>query len=152
MIEGILNKILWLNRPFNAFEVFPNLFQGCQISNKEDIEKVKDLGIQTIIDLEGGFDPPMGFLDSYLYWPISDVPWLPDLEYLFSVAAYCANLLNNKKRVLDHCKQGLNRSGLLSGRIMSLMGMKGPEILKAINEKIPGALWNPIFREYVRGL
>lgn len=152
MIEDLVKKFLWWNRPFNAFEVFPNLFQGSQISSKEDIKKVKDLEIKTIIDLEGGFDPPMGFLESYLYWPISDVPWLPDLEYLFSVAVYCVHLLNSKRKVLVHCKQGLNRSGLVCGRIMSLMGWRGADILIVITEKIPGALWNPIFREYIRGL
>lgn len=152
MFEEILKKISWWDHPFNAYEVFPNLFQGSQIQSKEDIQKVWDLKIQTIIDLEGGFDPPMGFLDFYLYWPISDVPWLPDIEKLFNVASFVSNILNCGDKILVHCKQGLNRSGLVCGRIMNLEGMTGPEILKAINEKIPNALWNPIFREYVRGL
>ena len=94
MIEEIPGKAMWWNLQFKAFEVFPNLFQGSQIRSPEDIQKVRDLKIQTIIDLEGGFDPPMEFLDSYLYWPISDVPWLPDLEYLFCVASFGA--LTNK--------------------------------------------------------
>ena len=152
MIEEILNQFIGVVRPFNAFEVFPNLFQGSQIKTQEDVEKIRDLKIQTIIDLEGGFDPPMGFLDFYLYWPISDVPWLPDLEHLYSVAGFGVEQLNQKGKVLVHCKQGLNRSGLVCGKIMSVMGWRGPEILKVINEKIPGALWNPIFREYIRGL
>ena len=152
MIKEILNQFVGVVRPLNAFEVFPNLFQGSQIKNQEDVEKIRDLKIKTIIDLEGGFDPPMGFLDSYLYWPISDVPWLPDLEYLFWVAKFGSLLTHNNQRVLVHCKQGLNRSGLVCGKIMSVMGWRGPEILKAINEKIPGALWNPIFRKYIRGL
>ena len=152
MIKEILNQFIGVVRPFKALEVFPNLFQGSQIKNQEDIEKIRELKIKTIIDLEGGFDPPMGFLDFYLYWPISDVPWLPDLENLYSVGGFCVEQLNKNERVLVHCKQGLNRSGLVCGRIMSVMGWRGPEILKAINEKIPGALWNPVFREYIRGL
>jgi protein-tyrosine phosphatase len=152
MIEDIIKKFAWWNAPFRGFEVFPNLFQGSQIKTQEDIEKVRDLKIQTIIDLEGGFDPPMGFLDSYLYWPILDLPILPDIENLFCVAAFGAHKLNSQKKVLVHCKQGLNRSGLVCGRIMNVMGWRGPEILKVINEKIPGALWNPIFREFIRGL
>lgn len=152
MIEGIIEKLIGVVRPFKAFEVFPDLFQGSQIKNQEDIEKVKELKIQTIIDLEGGFDPPMGFLESYLYWPISDVPWLPNLDYLFCVANLGTLLIKNDQKVLVHCKQGLNRSGLVCGRIMNLSGESGRQILKRINEKIPGALWNPVFREYVRGL
>jgi hypothetical protein len=152
MIKEIISQFIGVARPFSAFEVFPNLFQGSQISTREDVEKVRDLKIKTIIDLEGGFDPPMCFLDFYLYWPISDVPWLPDLEDLFSVAVFSVHFINIKERVLVHCKQGLNRSGLVCGRIMSLTGWRGTEILKVINEKIPGALWNPIFREYIRGL
>jgi len=152
MIEEMIEKFVGVVRSFKAFEVFPNLFQGSQIRTEEDIEKIRDLKIKTVIDLEGGFDPPMGFLDFYLYWPICDVPWLPDMEHLYSVASFGVGLINAKERVLVHCKQGLNRSGLVSGRIMSLTGWRGPEILKVINEKIPGALWNPIFREYIRGL
>jgi protein-tyrosine phosphatase len=152
MIEEIIKKLIGVARPFNALEVFPNLFQGSQIKTKEDIEKIEELKIKTIIDLEGGFDPPMGFLDFYLYWPISDVPWLPDQEYLYRVAEFGVHFIESKEKVLVHCKQGLNRSGLVCGRIMSLTGWRGPEILKAINEKIPGALWNPIFRGYVGGL
>ena len=152
MIEEILNQFIGVVRPFKAPEVFPNLFQGSQIKNQEDVEKIRDLKIKTIIDLEGGFDPPMGFLDLYLYWPISDVPWLPDNDTLFMVATFGCSVLHKKDCLLVHCKQGLNRSGLLCGKIMSMMGCKGPEILKVINEKIPDALWNPIFREYIRGL
>jgi len=152
MLEDLIEDFVWWNRPFHAFEVFPNLFQGSGIRCKEDIKKVYNLSIQTIIDLEGGFDPPMSFLESYLYWPISDTPWLPDIEYLFMVANYGALLNKNGKRVLVHCKYGLNRSGLVCGRIMNLRGEKGPEILKAITEKIHGALWNPALREYIMGL
>ena len=152
MIKEIMGKFLWWDRPFNAFEVYPSLFQGSQVLNGRDIGKIMDLKIKTIIDLEGGFDPPMDFIDSYLFWPIHDIPLLPDLESLFCAASFGAFCIQHHRRILVHCKQGLNRSGLVCGRIMSLMGMKGPDILKAIKEKIPGALWNPIFREYVRGL
>ena len=88
MIEDMVKKFLWWNPPFKAFEVFPNLFQGSQISSIGDVERVRDLEIQTIIDLEGGFDPPMSFLDSYLYWPILDLPCLPDLNSLFCVGCF----------------------------------------------------------------
>jgi protein tyrosine/serine phosphatase len=148
----LINRILGTLRPFKAFEVFNNLYQGSQIYTKEDIERVSDLKIKTVIDLEGGFDPNMEFLDFYLYWPIRDVPWLPDRDSLLSIGIFGADILNSNRRVLVHCRQGLNRSGLVCAQIMSMKGKKGEEILDDINKKIPFALWNPVFRNYVKQL
>lgn len=94
----------------------------------------------------------MAFLDSYFFWPILDLPFLPDLQGLLMVSTFGKLVLDHQRRLLVHCRCGLNRSGLVSGRIMALKGCRGPEILRKITEKVPGALWNPIFREYVRGL
>lgn len=152
MFDKIFSTLFSRGGSFHAGEVFPNLFQGSQIVDVVDLDKIKEIKIDCVIDLEGGFDPPMGFLDSYLFWPIMDAPWLPDLGSLFSVASFGAVVLQHKRRVLVHCKQGLNRSGLVCGRIMAVMGVSGPDILKNINLSVPGSLWNPVFREYVRGL
>lgn len=152
MFDKIFSTLFSRGGHFHAAEVYPNLFQGSQIVDVTDLDKIKEMKIECVIDLEGGFDPPMGFLDSYLFWPIIDFPVLPDLGNLFSVASFGAIMLQHKRRVLVHCRQGLNRSGLVCGRIMACMGLKGPEILQAITIKVPGALWNLIFREYVRGL
>lgn len=137
---------------FKAFEVFPNLFQGSQIFTLGDGEAVEKLGIKVVIDLEGGFDLSMDFLTAYLYWPIHDVPWLPNQFQLAGVAAFGFVFVSKGEKVLVHCKQGLNRSGLVSACIMACAGMEGPNILKAINAVIPFALWNPVFRLYVDGL
>lgn len=150
--HDLINKILGTIRPFKAFEVYPDLFQGSMIYTKEDFKKVEDLKIKTVIDLEGGFDMDMNFLESYLYWPIRDVPWLPDKESLLSIGVYGASIISSKRRVLVHCRQGLNRSGLVCAQIMSIMGMGGKDILKAIIEKVHCALWNPVFRKYVKEL
>lgn len=152
MFDEILKKLFPADVLFKAFEVFPGLYQGSKISKDEDIDKIKSLKINTVIDLEGGFDPPMSFLDNYLFWPILDLPFLPDLQGLLMVCSFGKWALDYHRRVLVHCRCGLNRSGLVCGRIMALKGCRGPEILRKINEKVPGALWNPIFREYVRGL
>jgi len=152
LFDSIFRKLFPANVLFEAVEVFPGLYQGSKISTDEDVEKVKGLKINSIIDLEGGFDPPMSFLDSYLFWPILDLPFLPDLQGLLMVASFGKWGLDYHRRVLVHCRCGLNRSGLVCGRIMALKGCRGPEILRKITEKVPGALWNPIFREYIRGL
>jgi protein-tyrosine phosphatase len=152
LFDSIFRKLFPANVLFRAVEVFPGLYQGSKISTDEDVEKVKDLKINLIIDLEGGFDPPMNFLDSYLFWPILDLPFLPDLQGLLMVSSFGKWALDYHRRVLVHCRCGFNRSGLVCGRIMALKGCRGPEILRKITEKVPGALWNPIFREYIRGL
>jgi hypothetical protein len=152
MFNSILKKLFPADVLFKAIEVFPGLYQGSKISSNEDIEIIRELKIKTIIDLEGGFDPPMAFIDSYLFWPILDLPFLPDLQGLLMVCSFGKSVLDYHRRLLVHCRCGLNRSGLVCGRIMALKGLHGPEILRKITEKVPGALWNPIFREYVRGL
>jgi len=148
----LINKILGTIRPFKAVEVYPKLYQGSMIFTKEDIKEVNDLKIKTVIDLEGGFDPDMNFLESYLYWPIRDVPWLPDKESLFTIGVYGASVVSSKRRLLVHCRQGLNRSGLVCGQIMSILGMKGTDIVKEITSKVKFGLWNPVFREYIKEL
>lgn len=152
MFKSVLSKLLPAEAKFFAIEVFPGLYQGSKISTQEDTEKLRDLKINTVIDLEGGFDPPMAFLDSYLFWPILDLPFLPNLQGLLMVSSFGKWGLDYDRKVLVHCRCGLNRSGLVCGRIMALRGCRGAEILRKINEKVPGALWNPVFREYVRGL
>lgn len=152
MFNSILRMLAPSDVVFKAYEVFPGLFQGSKISSDDDVDIIKSLKIQNIIDLEGGFDPPMSFLDSYLFWPILDLPILPDLGELLITASFGKSILDHHRRLLVHCRCGLNRSGLVCGKIMSLKGCRGPEILSKISEKVPGALWNPVFREYVRGL
>jgi len=136
---------------FSADEVYPNLFQSSKISRRGDLEKVKALGINTVIDLEGGFDPPMDFLDLYLYWPIRDVPFLPDLELLFMVSRFGMMEIKRGKKVLVHCAQGLNRSGLVCGRTMILCGLSGQFAVNEIRRKRVGSLYNLVFYEYLKG-
>lgn len=152
MLKSILSGVFHFGVGFHAIEVYPGLFQGSMISTDSDVKWIRDLEIKTVIDLEGGFDPPMGFLESYLFWPILDLPFLPDLVRLENIASFGWMAMVSNDKVLVHCRCGLNRSGLVCAKIMSLSGLKGPEILKTINEKIRGSLWNPVFREYVMGL
>ena len=135
---------------FSADEVYPNLFQSSKISRRGDLEKVKALGINTVIDLEGGFDPPMDFLNLYLYWPIKDVPHLPDLDILLMVSKFGMMELKAGKKVLVHCAQGLNRSGLVCGRTMILCGCSGQMAVDEIRKKRVGSLYNPVFVEYLK--
>jgi hypothetical protein len=147
-----LKKFVAQRMIFTASEVYPNLYQASKIQSEEDVEFIKDLGIRFMVDLEGGFDPPMDFLYCYVLWSIRDLPFLPDLDVLLSVSTFVSMEVSFKHKVLVHCSQGLNRSGLVCARAMTLMGIPGPEAIKQIREKRPGALWNPVFADYVEGL
>jgi protein-tyrosine phosphatase len=132
------------------FEIQPNLFQSTKI---DDAWGVTGRDIKTVIDLEGGFDKIFtAVLDSYLYWHIFDMPWLPDLENLWNVARYGFNAWKADQKVLVHCSMGRNRSGLVNGCILWLDGMSGVEAVKLIQEKRPGALVNPVFKHYLENL
>jgi len=139
-------------KEFNYNEILPGLFQS---GSFDDPKKVIDLKIDVVIDLEGSFDPFVTPLSSYLYWPISDKPELPDVDELKAVASYglaCWKKKPQPLRVLVHCAQGMNRSGLLNGIILILSGMKGKDAVKLIREKRPGALVNFVFAEYLESL
>lgn len=134
------------------FEIAPNLYQSTKI---DDPDLFLSYGFDTVIDLEGGFDKVLSgwnLSGSYLYWHIFDVPWLPNIERLWNVAVYGFNFWKHEEKVLVHCSMGRNRSGLVVGCILSLGGIRGPEIVKLIQEKRPGALTNAIFREFLESL
>jgi len=152
MVWNLLRRLLSPSIPFSVNEVYPNLFMSSKISKAEDVAKIHDLQIDVVIDLEGGFDVDMPFLDAYLYWPILDVPVLPDEAGLECVGSFGWGWLICERKVLVHCRQGLNRSALVCGKIMSRFHVKGPDILESIREKVPGALFNPVFEKYLKGL
>lgn len=137
---------------FSYNEILPGLFQS---GSFDDPKKIIDLKIDVVIDLEGGFDKIAKPIVSYLYWPISDKPELPDLDELKAIASYglaCWKKKPQPLRLLVHCSQGMNRSGLVNGMILMLSGMKGKDAVKLIREKRPGALVNFVFAEYLESL
>jgi protein-tyrosine phosphatase len=137
---------------FSASEVYPGLFQSSKIRSDEDVEAVKNLGIKSVVDLEGAFDLDMPFLDTYLFWPIHDVPWLPPTDMLYMVCRFIELQVSWGNKVLVHCSQGLNRAGLVCARVMIMKGMTGIEALAKIRAKRPGALWNPAFSLFIEKL
>ena len=148
MLEA-LPKFIGQRLLFTASEVYPGLFQSSKIRTEEDSEFVEDLGVKLVVDLEGGFDPVMNFLDTYLFWPIHDLPILPDVDLLVMVCSFIYRQLELGGKVLVHCSQGLNRSGLVCGRVMVMKGMTGVEAIRQIRFKRPGSLWNRVFSKYL---
>jgi hypothetical protein len=54
------------------------------------------------------------------------------------------------RRLYVMCSQGLNRSGLVTGRILRALGLSGDEALAAVQRHRPGALNNLTFAGLVR--
>ena len=117
----------------------------------EDWQPVLDRQIDTVIDLEGGVDAgvpevPGNFL--YIYFPIDDGQ-LPNLTRLHAVAMLGANLIQGGHRVLSHCGMGLNRSALMAALILRYLGTEPGCAVDRCRERRPGALFNPIFADYL---
>src|SRR5436190_10432978 len=115
---------------------------------------VSSYGIDTVIDLEGGLDeciPTIPDQCLYVYFPIFDEE-LPNLNKLDAVVSLGAQLVGAGHRVLSHCGMGFNRSALVAGRILHRLGMPGPAVFERLRERRPGALFNEIFAQHIKGL
>ncbi len=53
------------------------------------------------------------------------------------------------KRILVCCHMGLNRSGLVVGIMLNLLGMRSSEAVYLIKRQRSGALFNPAFKHYL---
>lgn len=120
-----------------------------------DWKPVHDLGITTVIDLEGDIDhgvPTAADQFLYIYLPIHDGD-LPQLDRLHSIATMAAELMRKGHRILSHCGLGLNRSALMAGLIlMKTKGLTGSQVVEHLKARRPGALYNDVFAHYLRAL
>ncbi|HEY2739058.1 MAG TPA: dual specificity protein phosphatase [Thermoanaerobaculia bacterium] len=120
----------------------------------DDWQLLEEHGISTVIDLEGGLDDGVPSAPNhvlYLYYPIFDED-LPDLDKLKAVARLGSSLIQAGHKVLSHCGMGFNRSALVAGLILVHLGLSGEEAYQLLRSKRPGALFNEVFANYLRGL
>jgi protein-tyrosine phosphatase len=118
----------------------------------DDWGPIEASGINVVIDLDDSLDigvPQVPNQMLYIYYPIEDMPELPDLEKLHSIARMGARLVKNGYRLLAHCGMGHNRSALVAGLILRYLGMEGDEVVTLIRSRRQGALYNRTFAEYV---
>ena len=117
----------------------------------------RTLGVDAIVDLEEWEDawtPPVPAGGLYVCLPMDDGdevdPTVPEL------AAFIASLVTSGRRVLVHCTEGLNRSGVVVARALMDMGMTAGEAIDLVRAKrgpsVDGfpALSNPAFEEWLR--
>lgn len=129
-----------------VWKIKEGLYQSSRIDDLEVFDAYK---FNVVIDLEGGLDniPKPDLI--YLYFRFYDVPWLPNLKRLNTVASLGFSLWRDGSRVLVHCAQGMNRSSLVNGVILNFHGYPGKEAVEIIAAARPGALINLIFRAYL---
>jgi protein-tyrosine phosphatase len=122
----------------------------------EDWDALARHGIDTVIDLEGGMDvciPTCPDKCLYIYFPIHDDDELmPSLTKLRALGQLGANLVRGGHTVLSHCGMGYNRSALVAGLVLVELGMPGPSAVARLRERRPGALFNPLFAEFIETL
>lgn len=120
----------------------------------DDWVVVERLGIDTVIDLEGGLDvgvPTEPEQILYVYFHIYD-EGLPNLHKLGGLADLGADLVRSGHRVLTHCGMGFNRSALVAGVILHRLGMPGSQAVQQLRSRRPGALFNETFASYLASL
>ena len=111
-------------------------------------------GVDTVIDLDGDIDcgvPTLPDRCLYIYFPIFD-EGLPNLDKLHALGNLGTSLVASRHCVLSHCGMGFNRSALVAGIILHKLGMSGPDIVRRIRERRPGALFNDCFAAYLESL
>jgi len=83
------------------FEILPGLFISSEI---RDPAKVREAGIEAVVDLAGGFDPEAlaEGLVHYHYWPIKDEPVIPEQRELYRVAMFALGCYRDGMRVMIH--------------------------------------------------
>jgi protein-tyrosine phosphatase len=119
-----------------------------------DWAPLQELGIDTVIDLDGGLDHCIPTIPNhvlYVYFPIFDED-LPNLSKLNAVADLGAALIKGGQRVLSHCGMGFNRSALVAGLILLRLGVSGPEAVQRLRACRPGALFNEVFAAHLQSL
>ena len=110
--------------------------------------------IDTVIDVDGDIDcgvPTLPDRCLYIYFPIFD-EGLPNLDKLHALGNLGTSLVASRHCVLSHCGMGFNRSALVAGIILHKLGMSGPDIVRRIRERRPGALFNDCFAAYLESL
>jgi protein-tyrosine phosphatase len=137
---------------FEAFEVLPGLFQSKRLVEHMDFGS---LGVEAIValdDWEYTWSPPVPPNHVYVHFPIEDSEDVDPKTR--DVAELVARLVSSDHRVLVHCVQGLNRSGLVVARALMFLGYGAAEAIELVRRRRGldegfGALGNPAFVEWL---
>lgn len=89
-----------------------------------------------------------------LRFPFIDGPTMPSETALFTVAQAAAAVIIDGRKILTHCAEGHNRSGLVNAAILVELGAvkSGGEAVDLIRSKVPGSLSNQTFVDFLNSL
>jgi protein-tyrosine phosphatase len=112
------------------FEVVPGLSIGTKIVPPAEYAT---MGVDAIVDLEHwdfAWVPPVPTGSIYLSFPMEDDD--PVDSKVREVAAFVASLVRSGRRVLVHCTEGLNRSGIVVARALVELGWGPAEAIERV--------------------
>lgn len=140
-----------------VFEILKEqLYQSGAPQDAADWQPVHDLGIDVVVDLYGTMDTNLPTAPNsilYIFWPIADIPELPDLQTLDVLVDAVVRLIRLGHKVLVHCHMGKSRSGLFNAAVaMKTLGISGAEAVDLVRRRRAGALGNQVFTAYLQSL
>jgi protein-tyrosine phosphatase len=136
-----------------VFEVVPGLFIGTRLAADTEYATLE---VDAIVDLEHwewAWTPPVPVGRMYLSFPMEDEDEVdPKVR---EVAALVASLIREGRKVLVHCTEGLNRSGVVVARSLMELGSTASDAIELVRRRrgpsVDGfpALGNEAFVEWL---
>jgi protein-tyrosine phosphatase len=137
-----------------VFEVVPGLFISTRLARDAEYGT---LGVDVIVDLEDweyAWVPSVPLGKMFVSFPMEDDDAVdPKVR---DIAVFVASLVRSERKVLVHCTEGLNRSGIVVARALMEMGHSAGEAIDLVRRRrgtsVDGfpALGNPGFVDWLR--
>jgi len=137
---------------FQTFEVLPGLFLSKKLVEPHDFASLGVDAIVALDDWEYTWSPPVPENHLYIHFPIDDADTVDPKTR--QVARLVADLVHGGHRVLIHCVQGLNRSGIVVARALMFLGYSAAQAIDLVRlrrglDEGFGALGNERFVEWL---
>ena len=116
-----------------VFEVVPGLWIATRL---DAASEYSTLGVDVIVDLEDwewAWVPPVPTGKVFVSFPMEDEDEVDPATR--ELASFIATLVGSGRRVLVHCTEGLNRSGVVIARALMEMGRSAAEAIELVRRQ-----------------